>query len=76
MEIKPGQRYKHYKGNTYKVLLLAKNSSTLVDEVIYQGEYTDPEFGVDPIWTRPLSEFQETVQIAGEKMQRFLLLDN
>lgn len=76
MEIKIGQRYRHYKGNTYTVLLLAKNSDTLADEVVYQGEYTDPEFGIDPIWTRSLSEFKEVVSVEGTLMPRFTLLED
>lgn len=74
MEIKAGQLYRHYKGKTYTVLALARNSDTLEDEVVYQGEYSDPEFGENPVWTRPLKEFIEVVEIEGKMIPRFTLL--
>lgn len=40
--------YTHYKGNTYKVLHIAKHSETLEDMVIYQ-DVNAP----DKIWARP-----------------------
>jgi hypothetical protein len=74
MEIKVGQRYRHWKGNLYTIIALAKNSDTLAEEVVYQGEYSDPEFGENPVWTRPLAEFLETVEVEGKPALRFTLL--
>ncbi len=51
-----GKIYKHFKGNHYKVLLLAKDSETLDDVVIYQ------DINVQSlIWTRPYKEFLSLV---------------
>ena len=58
--------YKHYKGNRYKVLAIAKHSETLEDMVVYQALYGD--FG---IWVRPKSMWSEEVMIDGKKVLRF-----
>ncbi len=46
-EIKTG-RYRHFKGNEYRVLYVAKHSETLEPMVVYQALYG--EYG---IWVRP-----------------------
>ena len=52
--VEVGGRYRHYKGNKYEVIALAKDSDTLIDVVVYQGLYGD-----HPVWVRPLKEFEE-----------------
>ena len=64
-EIKPGI-YRHFKGNNYKVLYLAKNSETLEQVVVYQALYGD-----NGIWVRPASMWNETVELNGRKVKRF-----
>lgn len=51
--------YRHYKGNFYKVMGIAKHSETLQLLVIYQAQY-----GNGQVWARPLSMFCDNV---GEK---------
>ena len=36
-EIKAGNIYRHYKGNVYKIIALAKHSETEEDMVVYQN---------------------------------------
>ena len=48
----PGKRYRHFKGNLYKVLYIAKHSETLEEHVVYQALYGEQE-----IWIRPLDIF-------------------
>lgn len=67
-EIKLG-RYKHFKGNEYTVLGVAKNSETLEDMVIYRAEYGAREF-----WVRPASMWNETVERDGKIFKRFVFL--
>lgn len=64
-EIKLG-RYRHFKGNEYTVLGIAKNSETLEDMVIYRAEYGERE-----VWVRPASMWNETVERDGKTFKRF-----
>lgn len=62
---KPG-KYRHYKGNEYEVIGIAKHSETLEEVVIYKALYGEGE-----IWVRPLNMFIEQVEIQGKKVPRF-----
>ena len=64
-EIKPG-RYRHFKGNEYRALFLAKNTETLEIEVIYQALYGEGSY-----WARPLAMWNETVERDGKVFKRF-----
>lgn len=64
-EIKKG-RYRHYKGNEYEVIGVAKHSETLEPMVVYKALYGDGEF-----WVRPLSIWNEKVNVNGVEMLRF-----
>ncbi|MDG0817212.1 DUF1653 domain-containing protein [Bdellovibrio svalbardensis] len=68
--IEVGQVYKHFKGNSYRVLQIAKSSETLEELVIYEALYSNPE---GQIWARPLKMFMETVEVAGSKVPRFAI---
>lgn len=65
----PG-RYRHYKGNEYTVLGVARHSETLAWLVVYR-----PEYGERALWVRPLDMFVENVVIDGRSVPRFLRLD-
>jgi hypothetical protein len=71
MIIEEGQRYKHYKGNTYTIIAVAHHSETGEKMVVYRGEYNDPEFGDQPVWVRPYTLFIEEVTIDGKVIPRF-----
>ena len=68
-EIKLGT-YRHYKGNTYKVLHIAKHSETFEDMVIYQ-DVNAP----DKIWARPASMWNDDIEIDGRTVKRFALIE-
>ena len=68
-EIKLGQ-YQHYKGNKYEVIGIARHSETLEKLVIYRALYGDGD-----IWARPLAMFIESVEIDGQKVPRFRLIN-
>jgi hypothetical protein len=71
MDVKQGQRYRHFKGNTYVVIALGLHTETGERLVVYQGEYDDPEFGLNPIWIRPHDMFEEHVLVEGQWVPRF-----
>jgi hypothetical protein len=62
-------RYRHYKGQEYIVLGLARHSETETWLVVYQQDYGDRG-----LWVRPLEMFQETVTINGLSTPRFQFL--
>lgn len=68
--IKPGI-YKHFKGNKYKVIGIARHSETLEKLVIYQALYDSEKFGKNAIWARPLSLFKSTKIVDGKEVPRF-----
>ena len=55
MELKPGL-YRHFKGNLYRLLYVAKHSETLEPMVVYQALY-----GEHGIWVRPAGMWNEHV---------------
>ena len=63
--VRPGL-YRHYKGRDYRVLEVATHSETGEKLVVYRALYDD--FGV---WVRPLSMFDEDVEVNGERRKRF-----
>lgn len=64
--IKINTKYKHFKGNEYLVLHIAKHSETLEEIVVYQALY-----GERGIWVRPLEMFLEKIEIDGNILNRF-----
>lgn len=59
-------RYRHFKGNEYEVLYIAKHSETLEPMVVYRALY-----GERGVWVRPTSMWNETVERDGVTYQRF-----
>lgn len=64
--LKIGKKYRHFKGNEYLVMHIAKHSETLEELVVYQALYG--EMGV---WVRPLEMFLEQVEVDGQMVNRF-----
>ena len=69
MMIKAG-KYRHYKGNYYEVIGMARHSETLEDMVVYRALYGD-----HGLWVRPASMWNEIVEVNGERMTRFTLVE-
>ena len=65
MDIKLG-KYRHFKGNEYRVIGIASHSETLEPMVIYQALY-----GTKEMWVRPAAMWNETVTVHGKTVHRF-----
>jgi len=65
MELKPG-KYRHFKGNLYELLGVAKHSETLEPMVVYRALY-----GECGLWVRPAAMWIEHVQRDGYSGPRF-----
>lgn len=64
-EIKCG-KYRHFKGNEYEVLFIARHSETCEEMVVYRALY-----GEGGIWVRPLAMWNEIVELNGKQYRRF-----
>ena len=67
--IKTG-RYRHFKGNEYEVLFVAKHSETLEEMVVYRALY-----GEGSVWVRPAAMFLEAVSKNGISVPRFSYIE-
>lgn len=64
-EIKLG-KYRHFKGNEYEVIGLARHSETMEEMVVYRALY-----GEHGLWVRPAKMWNETVERDGKTDTRF-----
>lgn len=55
--------YKHYKGNEYEVIGIAKHSESLEEMVVYKATYQAEGLN---LWVRPKAMFEETIVIDGK----------
>ena len=69
-EISPG-RYRHFKGNEYEVLCIARHSETTEPMVVYKALY-----GEGGVWVRPADMWNETVIRDGVTYQRFTRIED
>ena len=66
-QLKPGV-YRHFKGNLYRLITVARHSETLEEMVVYQALY-----GEGGTWVRPAAMWLEKVERDGITYQRFTL---
>ncbi len=64
-ELKPG-KYRHFKGNEYRLIAVAKHSETLAPMVVYEALY-----GEVGLWVRPAEMWSEQVDRDGYSGPRF-----
>ena len=65
MDIKLG-RYRHFKGNEYEVIAIARHSETCEEMVVYKALYGD-----GGTWVRPANMWNEEVERDGKAFKRF-----
>lgn len=63
--VRPG-RYRHFKGNEYQVLGVARHSETEEEMVVYRALY-----GEGGLWVRPAAMWLENVTRDGITQPRF-----
>ena len=63
-EIKLG-KYRHFKGNEYEVIGIARHSETLEEMVVYRALY-----GEGGLWVRPAEMRNEIVEREGKTFPR------
>ena len=63
--VRPG-RYRHYKGNEYQVLGVARHSETEEEMVVYRALY-----GEGGLWVRPAAMWDEQIERDGQVVRRF-----
>jgi hypothetical protein len=63
-------KYRHYKGNEYQVIGIARHSEDESELVVYR-----PLYGEQGLWVRPLAMFSETVMIDDIELPRFALIE-
>ena len=61
-----GTAYRHYKGNTYRIIAEARHSETHEPLVIYRDLSDESR-----VWARPKEMFFEDVVIGGVRQKRF-----
>ncbi len=66
MDLNSDRYFQHFKGGLYKLLLIAKDSETMEQVVVYQAMY-----GKSDIWVRPEKNFFSIVNNNGEEVPRF-----
>ena len=59
-------KWRHFKGNEYEVIGIAKHSETLEPMVVYRALYGEGE-----LWVRPASMWLEPVEREGKTFSRF-----
>ena len=70
IEFQPG-RYRHFKGNEYELLYVARHSETMEEMVVYRALY-----GEGGIWVRPASMWNEIVERDGKTYRRFTKIED
>lgn len=67
--LRPG-RYRHFKGNEYELLYVARHSETMEPMVVYRALY-----GEGGVWVRPAVMWSENVDRDGYHGPRFALIE-
>lgn len=69
MELKPG-KYRHFKGNEYELIGVARHSETMEEMVVYRALY-----GERGLWVRPATMWTEEVHREDYHGPRFLPIE-
>ena len=65
-----GGKYKHFKGNVYKVIGIGKHTETMEEFVVYKSLNKNKSKN-SMLWIRPKKMFLEKAIVNGKKIPRF-----
>jgi len=65
-----GRKFRHFKGNLYRLEGFATHTETQDEMVVYRALY-----GEHGLWVRPAKMFFETIERDGKRMKRFELVE-
>ena len=57
----PNDIVRHFKGNLYRIITIARNTETKELEVIYESLYSSSDDSKRDVWARPYTMFQSKV---------------
>lgn len=58
---RPNDIVRHFKGNLYRIITIARNTETKELEVIYESLYPSSDDGRRNVWARPYTMFDSKV---------------
>jgi hypothetical protein len=61
-----GGIYRHYKGNVYKIICIAKSSETLEELVVYKDMHDQTK-----VWARPIGMWNDIITQGDQEVRRF-----
>lgn len=73
MTPKVGEFYQHYKGGTYSVLAIARDTNAPDSQFVIYCEYGEDE---SRSWARPLEEWRNPAMVDGQPVARFAQVPN
>jgi hypothetical protein len=73
-EIKPGQKWRHFKGGTVEIVCTALDSETLEELVVYKHLEAIRDMPAGQTWVRAKKMFLEEIEKNGKKTKRFELI--
>lgn len=68
----PGEIYRHYKGDHYRIVLIAEHADPDELNVVYQACYPNPDF---PYFSRLLKTWRDKILWEGQTVDRFTKID-
>jgi hypothetical protein len=72
MKAEIGKKYRHYKGNEYQVVAIARSSENIEEELVVYQDLSD----LAKVWARPRAMFEEEVEVGGKRVPRFAPLED
>ena len=65
--IQPGDIYRHYKGNEYRIITVSATCSETLQQLVVYQDIQEP----DKIWVRPYEMFFDHIELDEKLVERF-----